>query len=307
MSEINPGGTRNDLIETIDDNTDDLETGQTAMQSDITAIKAVTDVIPDSGTLTTIDGNVDSILTDTGTTIPNQITALNNVSSADVTTACTSSLNTYDPPTKTEMDGVHTTTDALITSSHSTTDGKIDVIDAFHDVPSANSTDNVVMSDAIGNKNDLVSVPYAAGNSIMAYLSTGYFHVHGQSFVYPDHSDDIQLTAGAGAWDITGTITQIIPTNALSVADFDLHFINISDISANGQIQIDIYADSGSGDMLIGSTRSVRTAVQSRNAPQRIQIPQQPVNTKISCRLSDNTAGQLTCYVSFEGHYYTIS
>jgi hypothetical protein len=43
-------------------------------------------------------------LTDTGTTIPAQISGLNNISSGDVTTACTSSLNTYDPPTKTELD-----------------------------------------------------------------------------------------------------------------------------------------------------------------------------------------------------------
>jgi len=32
------------------------------------------------------------------------ISGLNDLASADITTACTSSLNTYDPPTKTEMD-----------------------------------------------------------------------------------------------------------------------------------------------------------------------------------------------------------
>ena len=57
-----------------------------------------------------------AILTDTGTTIPAQISGLNNISSADVTTACTSSLNTYDAPTNTEMLAAHSTTDALITT-----------------------------------------------------------------------------------------------------------------------------------------------------------------------------------------------
>lgn len=56
-------------------------------------IKAVTDNLPNSGALTdlataaalaVVDGNVDSVLVDTGTTIPAQITALNNISAADV-------------------------------------------------------------------------------------------------------------------------------------------------------------------------------------------------------------------------------
>lgn len=40
------------------------------LDTEIAAIKAVTDNLPDSGALTTIDGNIDSILTDTSTTLP---------------------------------------------------------------------------------------------------------------------------------------------------------------------------------------------------------------------------------------------
>ena len=54
--------------------------------TDLAAIKAVTDNLPDSGALTTIDANVDAILVDTGTTIPAQISALNDLSSADIQT-----------------------------------------------------------------------------------------------------------------------------------------------------------------------------------------------------------------------------
>jgi hypothetical protein len=39
--------------------------------------------------------------------VPGLIGALNDISSANVTTACTSSLNTYDPPSKAEMDTAH--------------------------------------------------------------------------------------------------------------------------------------------------------------------------------------------------------
>lgn len=44
----------------------------------------------------TIDGNVDAILVDTGTTIPAQISGLENVSSSDVQTACNSALVALD-------------------------------------------------------------------------------------------------------------------------------------------------------------------------------------------------------------------
>jgi len=52
----------------------------------VDAIKAVTDLLPDAGALTTIDSNIDAILVDTGTTLPAAIAALNDLSSADVQT-----------------------------------------------------------------------------------------------------------------------------------------------------------------------------------------------------------------------------
>jgi hypothetical protein len=54
--------------------------------------------------LAAVDTEVASILEDTGTTLPAAIAALNNVSTAQVQTACTASLNAYDPPTKAETD-----------------------------------------------------------------------------------------------------------------------------------------------------------------------------------------------------------
>lgn len=50
----------------------------------------------------TIDSNVDTIVTDTGTTIPNQISGLNNVSEAEVNAQCDQALSDYDGPTRTE-------------------------------------------------------------------------------------------------------------------------------------------------------------------------------------------------------------
>ncbi len=52
----------------------------------VDAIQAVTDLLPDAGALTTIDSNIDAILVDTGTDLPAQIGALNNLASSDVQT-----------------------------------------------------------------------------------------------------------------------------------------------------------------------------------------------------------------------------
>lgn len=157
----------------------------------------------------------------------------------------------------------------------------------------------------IGSLTRQVGVPYRIGqNSILAHLNTSYYHVHGQPFVSPDAANAVQLTAGAGAWNAGGAIIEVIPAGGLLNFDFDLHWINIADISANGEIQINIYAGAAGNEVLIGATRSQRNAVQSRENANRIQVPQQAAGTRISCRLLDSTAGQLTCNVSFEGHYY---
>ena len=58
-----------------------------------------TDSAATAANLATVDSNVDAILVDTSTTIPAQISGLNDLSSADVDTA----LATYDGPTNAEM------------------------------------------------------------------------------------------------------------------------------------------------------------------------------------------------------------
>lgn len=156
-----------------------------------------------------------------------------------------------------------------------------------------------------GNKGDFVLVPYVFGqNSIIALLNTLYYHAHGKNLVYPDHADDVLLVAGTGEWSLTGAITEVIPAGALNVTAFDLHWISISGISANGTIQIDIFAGLSGEEVRIAGARAVRNSVQSQEGAHRIQIPQQSAGTRISCRLSDGTASSLECAVSFEGHYY---
>lgn len=107
------------------------EVDQLVLDTVVDGIKTVTDNLPNSGALTNLDAaistrlasasyttpdnaSITSILTDTGTTIPGQITALNNISTADVTAAATSSLNTYDAPTKAELDAAQSSIESDI-------------------------------------------------------------------------------------------------------------------------------------------------------------------------------------------------
>ncbi|MCO4819802.1 MAG: hypothetical protein KC517_09270 [Bacteroidetes bacterium] len=74
-------GADSDTLETLSDQIDN-----TALQS----------------LLVTVDGKSDTIITATGTDIPALINGLNDLSGANVTSACTTSLNTYDGPTRAE-------------------------------------------------------------------------------------------------------------------------------------------------------------------------------------------------------------
>ena len=172
-------------------------------------------------------------------------------------------------------------------------------------VPAQNNSDNDFVQNIVGNKTDFIDVPYSYGdNTILAHLNTGYYHIHGQSFVYPDKAVPVTLTSGAGVWDETGAITEIIPAAAANVADFDLHWINISDIDTNCHLTIDIFSGLGGAEVKIGSTKAWKSSNFIAEGAKRIQIPQQPAGTRISCRLSTSAATAVTCAVSFEGHYY---
>lgn len=156
-----------------------------------------------------------------------------------------------------------------------------------------------------GDLGGFVSVPYSFGdNAIMDHLNTAYYHIHGQPFVYPTLANNVVLTAGAGAWGTGGSIIEVIPANALSVSAFDLHWLNVSALSENAEYEIWIYSGLGGAEVKIGATRPVRNAVQSTEGARRIQIAQQPPNTRISCKLFSSVAGASTCAVSFEGHFY---
>lgn len=177
----------------------------------------------------------------------------------------------------------------------------------IHGVPAQDSLSNVLMRDVVGNKNDLVDVPYVeAQASILGFLHTGYYHVHGTSFTYPDHADGITLTSASGVWAIPANTTELVPENTLSVDNFDLHWIEIYDLDTVSEYQIDIFTGNVGEEVRICSPVTQRTSNFSREGPQPLQIPQQLVNKRISAKLSTSVSGVCNCKVKLIGHYYTL-
>ena len=159
----------------------------------------------------------------------------------------------------------------------------------------------------VGSLGEYVHVPYVPdGQSLMAFTATGYYHVHGASFCLPKYVDPILLTSASGAWATTGNLTEVIAAGAIA-KDFDLHWITVEDISTSLYGIIDIYAGPADAPVLIGAVDVARTSNFSREGAMPVQVPQQPAGTRISCKFSDNTAGQQTCRVKFLGHVYSIS
>lgn len=108
---------------------DDVASAVTTVDTVVDGIKAVTDNLPDSGALTTIDANIDAILADTGTdgvvvasasktgyslsadqsgVTVGTVNALGTQAKADVNAEVDTALTDYDAPTATEMTAAFT-------------------------------------------------------------------------------------------------------------------------------------------------------------------------------------------------------
>lgn len=159
----------------------------------------------------------------------------------------------------------------------------------------------------LGFFGDIIHVPYVHGvNTIMGFLQTGYYHIHGAGSVYPLYADAVVLTSAAGAWNTTGNIVEVIPANAI-VKDFDIHFITVYNISANAQLVIDLFSGAPGQEILIRPVDINRGDNFSAEIPRPIMIKQQPKNTRISARLTDSTASAKTCGIKLDYHVYGTS
>ena len=175
----------------------------------------------------------------------------------------------------------------------------IKIVDGFHDVPSQDSVDNAQMRDVIGSKLDTHD-----GNSLAAHTHIFNEHFHSAVFLKPNLAGAITLTSDAGAWAaMNATKTEIIPVGGVTSV-FDLHFMDISDISANGEYQIELYKGGIGAEISIGNFGTGRNAVQSQEGARPIITEMLPANTRISAALSSSNAGANTLTIKLEGHIY---
>ena len=110
----------------------------TDISADIIAVKAETaTIVTDTTELQTDD-------------VPGLISALNNISTADVNTQCDLSLSDYDAPTKAEMDSAFSTTDAKIDAVDNYIDTEISAIKSVTDaIPNAGSMSSIATASAL--------------------------------------------------------------------------------------------------------------------------------------------------------------
>lgn len=158
-------------------------------------------------------------------------------------------------------------------------------------VPSVDSVDNIKSSDVIGNKSDTHS-----GDSLFAKVSALNEYFHSVSKVYPTLAGGVTLTAGA-AWTL-GALVEIVPASTIT-SDFDIHAIDIEDISANDTYELVIYY--GAGDTEAGRIRFVRNAVQSATLNIPIHMPVIPANSRVRAAVACSTGG-FTADISIRYH-----
>jgi len=76
-----------------------------------------------------------------------------------------------------------------------------DIKSVTDNLPDSGVLSSLAQAAAVGDVSDYVGVPFVANaNTVLAYLQTGYYHVHGASFIYPDKAVPVQLTAAAPSW-----------------------------------------------------------------------------------------------------------
>jgi len=165
-------------------------------------------------------------------------------------------------------------------------------------IPTANSVNNILIRDVIGNKNDT-----SQGDSIYSYVHTIEEHIHNDVFIRPDLSGHINVQKATGIWAAYPTPTEIIAANDIT-SPFDLHFMNLTGISSTGGYQIALYAGPPGSETKVATFGFARNSVVSQEGTRLIMTRLFPANTRISAALSGNMNAQESVNVKLEGHDY---
>ena len=128
-------------------------------------------------------------------------------------------------------------------------------------------------------------------------------HFHSPSEVYPRLANPVTLTKAAGAWAAFPVPTEIVPANIIT-EDFDVHFISVSGISANGDYLLCLYEGSSGVETSLAEFDFSRTAVQSQEGSQPVTTRVMEKNSRVSAALSSGNAAQDTANIKVRYHTY---
>lgn len=163
-----------------------------------------------------------------------------------------------------------------------------------HTLPGINSAENIDLADTVGQKGDTHN-----GNSNHAILHKVNEHLHSIPFNYPTLADGVTVTGHANVWTL-GEFIEIIPINTIT-DDFDIHWISISNISANDTFELYLYNATTLIEMCPEFSRvtGVGTIVAFASL-----MPMQPANSQIQAKLASKAGGSKTIDVKLNGHPY---
>lgn len=174
-----------------------------------------------------------------------------------------------------------------------------DAVNTTTIIGTANTIDNAAATDAGGG---IVTIP-ATGHKLQVGYSVkidGTTNYDGVYVVEAITANDFNITATYVAETFAGTET------ATDVVDdeFDIHWINVSAISANGNYELIIYSGDAGSEVEVGRVSFVRNAVQSQETSLQFMTPMIAALTRISARLNCGNNNADTCKVKVAYHTY---
>jgi hypothetical protein len=207
-------------------------------------------------------------------------------------------------------------------------------------VPTADTADNVISRDVIGNKDDTVAgtsiiarikqalaalafpatnaagdttiaevvgrkadASYAGGTSISGRLHTLSEHFHSTQLVRPHLAAAINVAAAAPAWTYGALSGDLVAAASIAVP-YDVHGIAIDSMSANDSYQLALVGTLGGVDTVVCEVSMVRTSPQLTSLHIPVQMPLLAANTRLRAKLA-SAAGSNTINLKVRLHTYT--
>jgi len=113
-------------------------------------------------------------------------------------------------------------------------------------------------------------------------------HIHHEQLIAPWGAVPVTLTAGA-MW-VLGVFSADILADAWGTQVFDLHWVWLSNASANATMDIIIYA--GAADEICAYTTMTRTGVQTNSFQGACQSMKMVAGSRIRAKMMSENAGQ---------------